>query len=334
MSRHDSSGLDDHSELDARLDAAFRALPDTDDLRDLRDELRASLADRVSELEASGFGPVGAIDRALAELGDIEALAAEVTGQPVTRGTVGAGGLEGGVREAASQPDAAARARDLIELMRRHRVRPRPAFVVRTVVLAVIAAVGLALTVLTACGILAWPQWASTVTAIVLLAIPVGVLVGDGAHQETTTNYPVPAGRAASYGSASFLAVAGLAMAGQFVGELDQVWLIAVGAPLVVVAVAWFSYLGATQTNRKKPWARQLASRYQGTDRFSQDEAAAARFGIYTAVIFVVAIAVFLVLSFTVGFVWSWLALVAGFVVFFLMLARMLFPSDSVKNRR
>ena len=31
--------------------------------------------------------------------------------------------------------------------------------------------------------------------------------------------------------------------------------------------------------------------------------------------------------SLTVGFVWSWLALVAGFVVFFLVLARMLFPA-------
>ena len=128
MSRHDSSGLDDHSELDARLDAAFRALPDTDDLRDLRDELRASLADRVSELEASGFGPVGTIDRALAELGDIEALAAEVTGQPVTRGTVGAGGLEGGVREAAEIINNAVRAvekRVLPEIARRDKALAR-----------------------------------------------------------------------------------------------------------------------------------------------------------------------------------------------------------------
>ena len=62
-------------------------------------------------------------------------------------------------------------------------------------------------------------------------------------------------------------------------------------------------------------------------DRFSKDPAAAARFGIYTVVIMVVSVAVFVILSLTVGFVWSWLALVAGFVVFFLVLARMLFPA-------
>jgi hypothetical protein len=267
----------------------------------------------------------------MAELGDIEALAAEVTGDPAVAS--GASGAENSgpdaVRVSAdSAKEAASRSRDLIALVQRHRVRPRAAFVVRTVVFAVIAAAGLTLTVLAAFGILGWPVWASVLAAVVLLALPVGLLVGDGTHQETTTNFPVAGARAASYGAASVLAVAGLAVAGLFLGSLTQIWLIAVGAPLVVVAAAWFSYLGATQTNRTKPWARQLAGHYQGTDRFSQDEAAAARFGIYTVVIFVVAIAAFVVLSLTVGFLWSWLALVGGFIVFFLVLARMLFPSE------
>lgn len=329
-----------NGELDARLDAVFRRLPDSDELRDLKAELRASLAARAAELEASGVGPTAAASRALDELGDIEALVAEVIGggpdghAAASESSASASGSETLASGADDDTDAATRARNLIELVQRHRVRPKPAFVVRTVVFAVIAAVGLALTALAAFGILGWPPAASVAVAVALLAAPAGVLVGDGTHQETTSNFPVPSGRAASYGGATFLAVAGLAFVALFVADLSQVWLVAVGAPLVVVAAAWFSYLGATQTNRKKPWSRALHGQYYGTDRFSQDEAAAARFGIYTVVIWILAIAAFVVLSFTVGFVWSWLALVAGIVVFFLVLARMLFPSDGRAARR
>ena len=67
-------------------------------------------------------------------------------------------------------------------------------------------------------------------------------------------------------------------------------------------------------------------------DRFSQDPIAAARFGIYTVIIWVVAITLFIVLSIAVGFVWSWLALVAGLVVFFLVLTRMLFGPEHAKK--
>jgi hypothetical protein len=337
------SGSDNTSaggELDARLNEAFRRLPDTDDLRDLKDELRASLAARVAELEASGAGPMAAVSTAFAELGDIEQLAAEVAGEPAgpaggepVRGTAFAG--DAAARMSAADTKAggadAATGRSTFELVQRHRVRPRPAFVVRTVLLSVVAAAGLALTVLAALGILGWPIGASAVAAIVLLAAPIGVIVGDGTHQETTTNYPVPGRRAIGYGASAFLGLAGLALGALYATHLAQLWLIVVAAPLVVVSIAWFSYLGATQTNRKKPWMARLRSVYtnefDGGDRFSKDPAAAARFGIYTVVIMVVSVAVFVILSLTVGFVWSWLALVAGFVVFFLVLARMLFPA-------
>ena len=311
----------DNTELDARLDEAFRRLPVDDDLLDLKDELRASLIARVQELEAGGAGPTAAVTAAFAELGDIEALAADVVGDGVGSTTTSNGAA--GATATPLTPGQRA-----FELMRRHRVRPKPAFVVRTVILAIIAAAGLALTTLAAFGILGWPLWASVFLAVVLLAIPAGVLVADGSHQETTSSFPVPGRRAVAYGAASFLAVAGLAMGALFVRELARTWLVVVGASLVVVAIAWFSYLGATQTNRKKPWTRALHDQYAGTDRFSRDEAAAARFGMYSAVIMIVAITVFIVLSFTVGFAWSWLALVGGFVVFFLVLARMLFAPE------
>ena len=310
-----------NAELDARLDEAFRSLPDTEDLRDLRDELRAGLAARVAELEAEGSGPAAAIATAFAELGDVREIAAEVVGPAALR--------DG---DASAEPSRTAQGARAAELSARHRVRPKPAFVVRTVLLGIVAAAGAALTVLTVVGVLATPLWLTILIAVVLVAVPLGVIAGDAVHQETTAHYPVPAGRAVGYGASTFLGFAALGLGAAYLTDLSQIWLVIVGAPLLLAAIGWLSYLAATQTNRTKPWLRDLQSHYQGADRFSQDEAAAARFGIYTMVIFVVAIAAFIVLSFTVGFAWSWLALVAGFVVFFVVLARMLFPSGSSES--
>jgi uncharacterized membrane protein YkgB len=83
--------------------------------------------------------------------------------------------------------------------------------------------------------------------------------------------------------------------------------------------------LGVTQTNRLKPWVLTQNRQYELEDRFSKDPVAAARFGLYTVIIWIVAITLFVVLSILVGFAWSWLALVAGLVTFFLVLTRMLF---------
>jgi hypothetical protein len=330
------------SEIDARLARAFAAHPADDELLDLRTELRASLVARAAELRASGRGPTAAATQALAELGDLDELVSEVYGTSrvaeAPRDTRSASRDPGVAAGPDSSPASAVRAH--AELMRRHRVRPRPAYVVRTVVLSILAAAGLVCTVLAGTGVLDWPTAAEITVCIALLAAPVGVIVGDGVHQETTMSFPVPGRRAAPYGAAAFLGMSGLALAGLFAGALvrgssvhdaSAVGLLVAALVLLVTAVASFGYLGATQTNRKKPWARRLLDGYQGTDRFSQDEAAAARFGIYTVVIFIAAIAVFLVLSFTIGFAWSWLALVAGVIVFFITLARMLFPNDRSK---
>jgi hypothetical protein len=95
---------------------------------------------------------------------------------------------------------------------------------------------------------------------------------------------------------------------------------------VLLLAVAALSYLGATQTNRHKEWVVRLqVSHAEIGDRFSEDPSAAARFGVYTVVVWLVAIAGFVVLTVTAGWAWSWLALVGGMAVMMLMIARMLF---------
>jgi hypothetical protein len=135
----------------------------------------------------------------------------------------------------------------------------------------------------------------------------------------------MPLLRSIRWGAASGFLAAGIGYGLFFFWHRPPLALLAVAIILAIAGTMALIALGVTQTNRLKPWAIAQNRQYEIEDRFSQDPAAAARFGIYTVVIWIVAIALFIVLSIAVGFVWSWLALVAGLVVFFLVLTRMLF---------
>ncbi len=269
-------------EIHRLLDEAFVGVDVTPEVQDLKEEMRANLVVRVAELEGSGLPTEVAAQRAMAELGDIRAVVDEM--EPPARG---------------SAPWA------------QHRVRPRPAYVVRTVVLATVAVAALAAVVVPEFGPAVPIAWQVVATAVI--ALIVGVIVADALRQETTTNYPVPVGRAVGYGGAAALAVAGAGC-----------------------AALCFTYLGATQTNRHKPWVVRLhTAQQQAGDRFTEDPAAAARFGLYTVTIWLIALAAFAVLSATVGWAWSWLALLAGVVAMMITLARTLFaPSTSTVDVR
>jgi len=169
--------------------------------------------------------------------------------------------------------------------------------------------------------------------AALVAALAAGIIVTDSLRQETTTNYPSPTGRAIGYGAATALGVAGLGGAALYAGGHTVAWLIG-GGVAVLVAIVGFTYLGATQTNRHKPWVvRMNATHQEAGDRFAQDPAAAARFGLYTVTIWLVAFAAFAVLSFTIGWAWSWLALVGGVVAMMVTLARTLFGQTTVDRR-
>jgi hypothetical protein len=298
----------DYSNIHRLLDEAFAGIAMTPEIQDLKEEIRGNLASRVNDLVEQGVEENTAANRAIDELGDIRELVAELDGT--------AGG-------AAARPAATWHA----DAYAVYRVRPKPAFVVSIVVAAVVTAGALALAALAVARLLPLP-----VGVIILLsglaATGVAWIVGDSLAHETTTNHPVPTNRAAGYFLASLLTVFGLEFGALIAFGTLPMWTVVFAALGVVAGVVLFAFLGATQTNRKKQWAREAARQYQADDRFTQDPVAAARFGIYTVVIWVLAFAAFIVLSITVGFIWSWLALLVGFAGFMFLLARMLFPSD------
>jgi hypothetical protein len=292
-----NSALDIHR----LLDEAFVGIEVTPEVQDLKEEMRANLVARVEELQASGVAPGEAARRAIAELGDVRAIVDET------------------VRAAKDAP-----------AWQRHRVRPRPAYVVRTVLVALVGAAALAFVVLRLTDLIeVGGQLVDVVAAIAVVALAGGFLVGDGLRQETTTNYPVSRGRAVGYGVATGVGLAGLGSVAGYALDRALAWPV-VGAALLVSSIVIFTYLGATQTNRHKPWVvREMARHERAADRFERDPAAAARFGIYTVSIWIVALAVFLVVGFTLSWLWAPLALLGGAVVMLLTLARMLFGGDA-----
>ncbi|MBP2414523.1 MFS family permease [Arthrobacter stackebrandtii] len=288
------------------LDEAFGGVSMTPEVQDLKEEIRGNLAARVDELADGGMEGHAAAAQAMDELGDIRELVGEVAGP--------------GPQAGASAPAAALDFRSL------HRVRPKPAYVVGVVIASIVIAAGLLFMVLGATGVLPLPI-GPVIGLAGLASTGAAWIVGDTLAHETTTNYPVSKDRAGGYFFATLLGVYGLAIGGLVALGALPVWVVVFAALGVVAAIVLFAFLGATQTNRKKAWVREAAREYQGQDRFSQDPVAAARFGIYSAVIWIVAFGLFAGLGFMVGFGISWLALLAGLAVHMVVLARMLFPS-------
>ena len=282
------------------LDEAFAGVELTPDVQDLKEEIRFNLSARADELEASGLSRDDAARRAIDELGDVRELLDEL---PAAAPRSPWGGPPPG-----------------------ERVRPKPAFVVRIVLASAITVGALLTAALGAFDVIAIPV-GLIIGMLGLGASAAGWIVGDSLAQETTTNHPMPDKRAGGYYLATTLVLFGLGLTGLVLLGKVALFLLIFAVLAFVVGIVIFAFLGATQTNRHKAWVLRHTEHYNEIgDRFTEDPASAARFGIYTAAIWVAAFTAFVVLSFTIGWAWSWLALVAGFVVMMTLLARMLYP--------
>ncbi|MCE4026624.1 permease prefix domain 1-containing protein [Microbacterium sp. Au-Mic1] len=296
-----------NTDIHRLLDEAFAGIEMTPAAQDLKEEIRANLAAQVDELVAAGASPAEAARKAVADLGDVRALLED----DPSAGPAHAPGWEA--------------------LTARNRVRPKPGFVVRAVLLSLVAAaalVGILLVVL-----LMQPAAPLSVAGLgAVVAVALGIVTTDALLQETTTNHPLPAARAVGFGLATGGTLLALGLGGAFALALDQLWLVILAAVLLVGSIALFSYLGATQTNRHKAWTRG-AMMQMPPNRFETDPESAARFGIYTAAIWFLTLAVIVVLVFTVGWWWAPVAFVGGLAAMMLLLARMLYAPRSGDHR-
>lgn len=295
--------MTDSTDIHRLLDEAFRGVEMTADAQDLKEEVRANLVARAAELEASGVVPAEAARAAVAELGDVRELLDEGTDAPAVPGQGGYAALQ-----------------------QKHRVRPKPAFVVRAVLWSALAVVTVLLGILSAVGVLPIIVWGQ-VALFGFASTAIGLLVGDSLSQETTTNHPMPSSRAGAYALAAFLGAYGFGFGALVAFGTMPVWGIVFAALGIITSIILFAFLGATQTNRHKAWTRR-AHASEPPNRFEREPETAARFGIYTAAIWIVTFCVIAVLVFTVGWWWAPVAFAGGFALMMLVLARMLFAPE------
>jgi MFS family permease len=297
-----------NTDIHRLLDEAFGGIEMTPDAQDLKEEVRANLVARVDELESAGVSPAAAARQAVAELGDVRVLLDETT-----------------------DASPRARANDYAALQQRHHVRPKPGFVVRAVVWSIVAVVAITVAILGASGVLTMPV-GPEIGLFGMASTALALLVGDSLSQETTTNHPMPQTRAAGYFLATFLGAYGLGFGALVAFGSLPVWGIVFAALGIIASIILFAFLAATQTNRHKAWTRQVHAS-EPPNRFEREPETAARFGVYTAVIWLVTFAVIAVLVFTVGWWWAPVAFVGGFALMMLVLARMLFTPGSTDRK-
>jgi hypothetical protein len=295
------------------LDEAFADIPRTPETADLKEEIRGNLQARVLELEASGTTPEVAAAKAIKELGDIHELVDSI-----------------GENEPFGRPSDTA-----VKLIALNKVKQNPGYVVRTVLLSLLLAGGV--TLVTVGSILGgrgiadfWLVYALPVEAM-LSGLFLAVIVADALGRETSQRYPTSPNRALGFGAASFAALTGVGLVATWFAN-PLLWFLVTGCALVLASLVTFIALGVTQTNRQKPWVSEMQRAFAIEDRFSQDPASAARFGLYCGVIWIAGVGLFVVLSIVVGFVWSWLALVGALLLTIFVLARMLFGASTGKQ--
>jgi len=155
----------------------------------------------------------------------------------------------------------------------------------------------------------AWPYYISAV----LLSFACGLYVYFGLTHETAAHYPMGSKRALAYGIVCLIGVlgAGLAVVSFLVNGFELSSALGIKMALILPAICALIFLLATETKRHKPWLKAMIDREiensMSVHMSMVDPVKAARFGVASAGLWILAIAVFFTLYLIIGWQYSWL---------------------------
>jgi MFS family permease len=266
------------------VDRLFAAYDDTPELRDFKEEITVNLRERVKELTGKGMAGDEALEKACAELGDITAIADAVAKQKRTE-TIGQMYMKAKVP-----------------------LTKRTAAGITAASGALLIAASIAFI-----SIFGHAGAAPYYLAAALLAVACGLYAYFGLTQETAAHYAMKRGRALAYGAvclAGFLG-AGLSVVSFVFDGWAMSAAIGVKAVLLLPAVCGFIFLLATETKRQKPWLKAMMHHETGASMVFHyelvDPVKAARFGVMSGGLWLLAIALFITLGIFAGWSVSWL---------------------------
>jgi MFS family permease len=299
----------------------FKDYEESPGLAEFMEELQSNLEARIASLRIKGMDEKTAFEKATAELGDISALADDISRKK-------------------RQEVFEEQYMDIRHYMKKSRVA---AYIVCGITLlfgvltALIAYFGThadqaAMSYLRGLGETQADLTALFGVLLVFLSASIAGFTYLGVTQETSSLYPVKTKRALLYALGTLLIVFGILLfplvyfaAGAkdgLVGALASL------LPFTLSGIGLLAFLVLTETERRKPWI--LAHLTEETKKYRElwgDPAAAARFGTLSGAIWIFAIGIFLVLGFALSFKFSWLVFVFA-VAFELLVQSFLFKPD------
>jgi len=173
-----------------------------------------------------------------------------------------------------------------------------------------------------------------------------------GLTQETASIYPVSKKRGAWYAAAAGLISFGLftmpivyfstSIAGDIIGEIvgynleALVPVISLVIPFILPGVGLLVYLILTEKDRLKPWAKKFYYKAAQNEREIEmtimsvwsNPATAIRFGLSSGTLWIAAIGIFLLLGFLFGFKFSWLVFIFAIAIQLLLVQGFMFKRD------
>jgi hypothetical protein len=298
----------------------FSEYEETAELGDFKEELLSNLEARIASLAARGLDKKAAFEKASGELGDISALADQISLR----------------KKQEIFQDA--------YLGLQKYLRPgRVAFYVAAgawLVLGLVAALVVYFTGEDQSALEAfWEPNKKIVGALgVLLGfIPLAAAVLSflGLTQETASRRPLSKKRGAWYALASGALAFGLILSPltYFAADRGLMESVAVLIPFFIPGLGLLFFLTLTEKDRLKPWARaQYEKEARASREIWSDPLTAARLGMAAGAIWIFAAGLFFLLGFLIGFQFSWLVFVFAVAVQLAVQSLMIKPKSQGKE--
>jgi MFS family permease len=270
------------------VERLFADYEDSPEIRDFKEEIVANFAERVKELVSTGLDEEKAFEKAAAELGDITAIADEV-GKKKRNEAIGQ-----------------------MYIGAKMSVSKRTAIGLALATGLLLLAVGTALLAFFGTSESAAPYY----LAAFLLASALGTYTFFGLTWESATHYAMKNGRALAYGFACLLGFlgAGLAVVSFLLDGFAMSAALGLKMALLLPAICALVFLGLTESDRQKPWLRAIVEREREESLQNHAEIVnpvkAAKFGVTSVALWILAVGVFLTIGFAIGWQYAWLAFV------------------------
>ncbi|NLY55443.1 MAG: hypothetical protein GX058_02915 [Firmicutes bacterium] len=263
------------------VDRLFQGYEDTPELRDFKEEIASNLRERIAELEEKGYDPEKAFELAVAELGDITAIADQIS------------------REKRNEVIGRMYMGWKVPMGRKHAL----GYVVSGGVLAFGIVVALMNYFTTG------RVFTALAALIPFVILPVAALVFLRLTQETAARYPMPWRRALVYAIITAITLFGLntSVMLHYLEEADPSAVLGVLIPFVIPGLCIGAFLVLTEKPRYKPWVAEQEKIW--TNYYAKeynDPRSLEQRGLLSGALWLFAVAVFFTLGFLIGFRYAW----------------------------